>query len=168
MRKGLALLFGIAVVLALTVSSEGFSSTTTDRGVTVETVGDEDAYLSLEYPNSTQTADSGDTVVFLTVSNYFSNPVDVTVDYTVDGGPVADPSADSQSERLGVGDSIDVSTTVECDSGTATRVVSFDVRAEGSGTTAGTTEKRTVEYTVDCPTPTPTSTDTPGTDTSTP
>jgi hypothetical protein len=154
MYKHLALVLALAAAATLAVSTGGFSSASADRQVSVEVVGDEDAYMSLRYEdNVPEDPDSGDSVVFVTVSNYFNQPVDLTVSYAVDPDAVNDPSEHTeQYHDVDVGESVDVSTTVECPpGGTEQRVVSFDVEADGDSVYAETTSPRTVEYTVDCP-----------------
>lgn len=52
MRRTLFLLLGLAAVVGLTVSSSGFTSVSADRGVGVDVVGDESAYMAMEYAGS--------------------------------------------------------------------------------------------------------------------
>lgn len=153
MYKHLALVAALTAAATLGVSTEGFSSTAADRQVSVEVVGDEDAYMSLRYVDTTDDADSGDSVAFVTVSNYFDQPVDLTVRYAVDSDEVAEPTEHTREyDNVGVGESVEVSTTVTCQSGgTPDDVVSFDVSADGNSVYAETTSPRTVEYEVDCP-----------------
>ncbi|MFC6975375.1 hypothetical protein ACFQL1_13120 [Halomicroarcula sp. GCM10025709] len=153
MYKHLALALALTAAATLAVSTEGFSSVSADRQVSVEVVGDEDAYMSLRYADTAEGADSGESVAFVTVSNYFNQPVDLTVEYAVDSDEIADPTEHvDRYDDVGVGESVDVSTAVECPpGGTEQRVVSFDVSADGDSVYAETTSPRTVEYEVDCP-----------------
>ena len=153
MYKQLALVLALTAAATLAVSTTGFSSVSADRQVSVEVVGDENAYMSLRYADTTEEADSGDSVAFVTVSNYFNQPVDLTVRYAVDSDGVAEPTEHvDRHDDVGVGESVDVSATVKCSpGGTEQRIVSFDVSADGDSIYAETTSPRTVEYDVDCP-----------------
>jgi hypothetical protein len=153
MYKHLALVAALTAAATLGVSTGGFSSTAADRQVSVEVVGDEDAYMSLRYADTTEDADSGDSVAFVTVSNYFDQSVDFTVRYAVASDQVADPSAHAERhERVGAGESFEVTATVACQPGERDeRVVSFDVTADGDSVYTETTSPRSVEYDVDCP-----------------
>lgn len=49
MRRSVFLLIGLTAIVGLAVSSGAFTSTSADRGVAVSVVGDEDAYMALDY-----------------------------------------------------------------------------------------------------------------------
>ncbi|MBX0322290.1 hypothetical protein EGH21_04490 [Halomicroarcula sp. F13] len=156
MPSRVAVLLAVAAVAALAVGSGGFSAVSADRQVRVDVVGDADAYMSLTYPDAGVSLD-GATVedTFLTVRNQFTQPVDFTVTYTVSTGDGLDgtPTSDSVTRRsVGVGEEFDVPIAVRCGaSGTQYATVSFDVTADGADVFAETTDARSVEYVVDCP-----------------
>jgi len=151
---------GLCVLVAsagLGMGSGGFSSVDADRAVTVDVVGDESAYMSLDYSNETvEPIDGTKEVEFVTVANHFAEIVDLRIDFTVDttGGLRVESSSDSIiQENVGVGENIDGTATLECDhsgSPSSTAIIRFDVMADGDGVSAETSAKRTVEYEVDC------------------
>ncbi|WP_136690113.1 hypothetical protein [Halorhabdus amylolytica] len=155
-RRRLFVLLAVAVAAVATVGSGGFSTTTADRSVTVDVVGDANAYMALEY-DGTEVND-GDEPTFLTVTNQFTQPVDVTVEYSVTGNVEADPNdgtlGDDEDTDLAIGESVDFSEfTLTCatnETGTRTATVTFDVTAEGTDVFAETTDSRQVTYSVDC------------------
>ncbi|WP_276270692.1 hypothetical protein [Haloarcula litorea] len=152
MRSHLAV--ALAVVAAvLVVGSGGFTAVSADRAVTVEVVGDANAYMALEYADTEVPTDGGATE-FVTVRNQFAQPVDATVTYSVDAGSglsVPDGEQTAARDGLGVGDAATVSTTLTCTSpGTHDATVSFHATADGEGVYAETTAPRTVEFAVDC------------------
>ncbi|WP_324756461.1 hypothetical protein [Haloarcula montana] len=154
MYRRLALVLALAAAAMLTVSAQGFSSVSADRQVSVDVVGDEDAYMSLRYEDISLNADSHETVEieFLGVSNHFNQPINFTVRYAVGSDGVDGPSREVEThEDVDIGESFDVSTTAECTpSDTIERTVSFDVQANGGSVFAETTSPRTVAYTVTC------------------
>ncbi|MFC7075486.1 hypothetical protein [Haloarcula halophila] len=154
MYRRLALVLALAAAAMLTVSAQGFSSVSADRQVSVDVVGDKNAYMSLRYEDLSLNADSHETVEieFLSVSNHFNQPVDLTVWYAVGPDEVDEPDQEVEThDGVGIGESFDVSTTVECTpSDTIERTVSFDAQADGGSVFAETTSPRTVEYTVTC------------------
>lgn len=158
MRRFLLLACALVSVVGLAVGAGGFTSAESDRGVSVEVVGDEDAYLALEYANGTvdTTVDETVALAVVTATNQFTEDVDVTVDYRVDApaGVSASISDGSNTADLGVGEMTEVSTTVTCDqAGQHEVTIEFDASATGDGVSADTSRPRTVDYTVDCDTP---------------
>lgn len=153
MRRLVLFLCAVTAMASLVVGSGGFTSAATDRGVTVDVVGDGDAYMALDYSNDTAEATVGETAALdvVTVRNQFTEAVDVTVNYTVSGADGVSTDDGSESAPLGVGEETDVSTAVTCDDpGEYTVTVAFDVTADGSGVLAGTSDERTVRYDVRC------------------
>lgn len=157
MRK---LFVGLCVLVAsagMGIGSGGFSSVGADRAVTVDVVGDESAYMSLDYSNETvEPTDGTKEVEFVTVANHFAEVVDFRIDFTIEttGGLTVESSSNPIiQENVGIGDNIDGTVTLECDpsgSPSSTAIIDFDVMADGDGVSAETTAKRTVEYEVDC------------------
>lgn len=151
MRKLFLALCMLAAGTGLGMGSGGFSSVDADRAVTVDVVGDEHAYMSLDYSDETETveATSGTTEVeFVTVANHFTEPVDFRIDFTVDDG-------DNQIRResVDIGQRFSATVTLECDSSNSTSptaTIDFQVVADGDGVWAKTTAERTVKYEVEC------------------
>jgi hypothetical protein len=151
MRRLALFLCAVTAVVSLAVGSGGFSSVEADRGVTVDVVGDENAYLALEYDDdATVEATVGDDVSLdiVSVKNQFTEDVNVTVDYGVDGASGLSVTDSSDETELGVGNTAEMSTTVTCDE-KGEYTVSFDATATGEGVSAETGDSRTA-YTVDC------------------
>ncbi|WP_262175048.1 DUF1616 domain-containing protein [Haloarcula laminariae] len=154
MRSGAFLLCALVVTVGIAVGSGGFTSAQADRGVTVEVVGDGDAYMALDYPNETVERDGvvNETMSlqFVTVTNQFPENVTLTVNYTVQGEPGLSTSDDNET-TLNVGESTDVSAPVTCPSaGDYDVSVEFGATADGPGIYAETSDDRTVEYEVSC------------------
>ncbi|MBX0295306.1 hypothetical protein [Haloarcula nitratireducens] len=156
MRRRVALAVVAVAALAFAVGSGGFSSVTADRTASVEVVGDEDAYMALNYSDS-QVELSGSSEyddTFVTATNQFAQPVNFTIEYDVstDEGLSASPASDTvTSQSVGVGNERDVTVQFNCTgSGQQNATVEFGARAEGASVFAETTENRTVEYQVDC------------------
>ncbi|RKS82740.1 hypothetical protein BDK61_2055 [Haloarcula quadrata] len=155
MRKVFVALCVLVASAGLGMGSGGFSSVDADRAVTVDVVGDESAYMSLDYSNETvDPTDGTKEVEFVTVANHFAEVVDFRIYFTVTGGLTADSSSNPIIEKnVGVGENIDGTVTLECDSSDSTystAIIDFNVVADGDGVWAETTAKRTVEYEADC------------------
>lgn len=156
-RRRIALLLLCAVAVSLTVGSGAFTSTTAERSVDVDVVGDDEAYMTLEYGDtvSVDADDANGTVTdeYLTVRNRFSQAVDIEVTASVTRGDGVDVTVDDGMADLGVGQAASFDITGECAgrSGEYTRTVSFDVTATGEGVSAETTRERTVTLEVTCP-----------------
>jgi len=166
MRKVFVALCVLVASAGLGMGSGGFSSMGADRAVTVDVVGEESAYMSLDYSNETvDPTDGTKEVEFVTVANHFAEVVDFRIDFTVEttGGLTADSSSDPIiQENVGIGENVDGTVTLECDSSSSTSstaIIDFDVMADGDGVSAETTAERTVEYEVDCEEATADSTD---------
>lgn len=154
MRRRVLVLCALVVVASFAVGTGSYSAASVERDVTVDVVGDEDAYMSLVYPDDTVRLDGSDThkVTVVTVRNQFRQPMDFTVTVTAGNGPaVRSDATETTSVSAGIGESFDVPATIACQSpGQHRTTVSFDVSAEGAGVTAETTTSRTVDYHLDC------------------
>jgi hypothetical protein len=165
MRKVLVVLCVLVAGAGLGMGSGGFSSVGADRAVTVDVVGDESAYMSLDYSNETVVPTDGTKEVeFVTVTNHFTQVVDFKIDFTVETGGLTVKSSSNSiiQENVGIGENIDGTVTLQCDpsgSPSSTAIIDFDVMADGDGVSAETTAERTVEYEVDCEEATADSTD---------
>jgi hypothetical protein len=163
MRKFLLLLCGLALSAGLVVGTGGFSSVNADRAVNVDVVGDEDAYMALEYTDervdASGTVNGAVDVALVTATNQFAQPVNVSLETELRGDGVSVGDVSPSSATLGVGDDMDVSATLVCeDPGGHYVTVAFDATATGQGISAETTTPRTVEYHVECDEQTPTAT----------
>lgn len=157
MRKLAFVLCGLAAAVALAVGSGGFTSVQADRGVSVDIVGDDNAYMALDYPNGTVerggAVNETVTLPVVNITNQFTEDVDITVEYTVsETSETSATGANGPTDLdLDVGDTEQVSTAVTCDdTGEDSVTVEFDVTADGNGVYAETSEPRTVDYLVDC------------------
>lgn len=130
------------------LASGAFSQSESQRKVTVETVGDEDAYLQLVYEDRTVVCQG--TVTLVELTNQLTTEItDIDVGY--------DSSADVPSisnlqvpENLAVGKSGDVTVDVECPpSSDAETTVTFTVQVTGNGLDL-VAQDRTVDISCDC------------------
>lgn len=150
MRRRILVLSALVAVIALAIGSAGFSSTSADRGVSVDTASDANAYLSLQYSNEpiSRTSDETVTKTFVTVENQLTESLDVTVEYTVTE-PDGSSSSGSDSRTVGTGDTFDVDASFTCDADGA-YTVTFDVTAQSDSLSVDTTTGRTVTYDTTC------------------
>lgn len=157
MRRRVLVLCVLVVVASFAVGTGSYSAASVERDVTVDVVGDEDAYMSLLYPDNTVRLGGSDAqeVTVVTVRNRFRQPIDFAVTVTVTAGDGLRVQADAMETTrfsAGIGDAFDVPATIACQSpGQHRATLSFDVTATGAGVTAETTTSRTVDYLVTCP-----------------
>jgi len=130
------------------LASGAFSEAESQRKVTVETVGDEDAYLKLVYED--QSVNCQETVTLVELTNQLTTEItDIDVEY--------DSSADVPSisnlqvpETLPVGESGDVTVAVECaPSSDAETTVTFTVEVTGDRLDL-VAQDRTVDISCEC------------------
>lgn len=155
MRRLVLVSCALLSIAGLAVGSGGFSSTAADRGVSVAVVGDEDAYMALNYADRSveREATVGDeiTLPVVDVTNQFTEAVDVTVDYRVDDATGLDTDDGSETAALGAGQATAVSTDVACTvAGDYEITATFDATADGNGVAANTSRPRTVRYEITC------------------
>lgn len=160
-------LFAVGLVLAL-VGTGGFSSAATDRGVKIETVSDEHAYVGYDSPDEIAIETDGnatngselngtdvngsETVSLVTLTNRFHVAVgvaDVEIDEKPDGlnVTVRSPASDVS---LGESESETVAAELECEDAFESEPLSVTVRLRGEGVEAvvfGDTERRTISIT---------------------
>ncbi len=157
----------LAACLLVVVSSGAFSSTEAERNVTVDVVGDEDAYMSLEY--SSKDIDLSDETsvpatenqTYLTARNQFAEPVDVTVSPSTEtvANNLSVSATTTTKEGIDSGQSKDFEAEIKCKTrfnDTRTAKMSFDVSANSNNNDVtveadATGELRTVKFRVDCP-----------------
>jgi hypothetical protein len=156
-RNALVALVVLVVAVGLSTGTGGFSSVSADRNVTVDVVGDEDAYMALEYPDGTVEVEADDSSTFLTATNQFTHPVDFTIEYEIvdeDGVSVESDPGEKTVSNVTPGESFDVPVSYTCTApGDGSATVSFNASAVGTdnaSVVAETTDPRTVEYEVDC------------------
>jgi len=157
MRKRVLVLCATVIIASFAVGTGSYSAASVERDVTVDVVGDEDAYMSMLYSDDTVRLGGSDAheVTVVTIRNRFRQPIDFAVTVTVtasDGLTIQSDAMETTSLSAGIGESFDVPATVACQSpGQHRATVSFDVTATGAGVTAETTTPRTVDYLVTCP-----------------
>lgn len=130
------------------LASGSFSRTGSRRDVTVETVGDEDAYLRLAYENST--VDCADEILLVTLTNQFEEPLtDIDIEFSTDNDEIAFDNLDTP-ESLAVGESGDVTLDAECSTDEPVTVtVTFDIEASGEENSV-TARDRHIDVTCSC------------------
>lgn len=87
-RRQVVLVAALLASLALVSNTAAYSSVHADRGVQVQVVGDEDAYLGLQ--RTTTNASNGTADLEVTVSNQFAAGTDLTEIETTVGGTSVD------------------------------------------------------------------------------
>ena len=127
-----------------------FSSVETQRAVTIETVGDEDAYLRLTY-NREIDFECETSTSLLWITNQLKGPItDVEFDVvgTSDEIDVADVRV---PEELGIGEEGAIEATLICENAEGERAVNFDIEVYGEefGVKAHRTDE--ISITCDCP-----------------
>jgi hypothetical protein len=135
--RAILALFAIAAVITGTA---GYDTIQADRGVDVETAGDDSAYLAL---TQNETAiENGTTGRPVEITNQFGTSVEVTVEVTsIDSGITVKGLTQS---TLNPGDTAAVKVTCETSSDQS---LTLDVRAENDELSV---ELRNREFTVDC------------------
>jgi hypothetical protein len=128
------------------LGSGAFSGVEPERTVTIETVGDEDAYLRLVYPEIT--VECAVTITLVTITNHSKEPLTnfEVDDVSVDGATIENIQT---PDTLDVGESGSVTADAECD-GTGTATVTFTVEATGSETSV-IAKNRSNDINCNCP-----------------
>lgn len=150
-RRKFILNTGVAASGAgLLVGSGAFSRIEAQRGVTIEVVGDDDAYLRLVYGDA-EIDDCFGTITLVTVQNQLKHAVnfeDIALEYDEDHLTIENLQF---PERLEVGEEGTVTIDVSCTTPEEeTSTVSFDIHVEEDlgGVLA---QSRTIEVTCFCP-----------------
>lgn len=141
-------LFAVGILLSITATG-GFSTTVTDRDMTVSVVDDENAYVGYDSPSALNVS-SGDQVTLVTVSNRFDTAVDVT-DVTVDSPTNLTVDVGPYPSGIVPGDSGAVTASISCSSNVTAKPLRVTVTVGGadvSATVFGGSETRRI--TVDC------------------
>lgn len=131
------------------LASGAYSRAESQRAVTIETVGDDDAYLRLIYADADVDCEGQVTLVELT--NQFKDVItDVTVTYASSNDDVTVGSV-TEPQTLRVGESSEVLLReVDCTSPEpVTTTVTFDIQIEGPDLDA-TVKGRSIEITCSC------------------
>lgn len=147
-KQGGLLLIGVAVCLAI-VASGGFSTTETERGLTIETVDDESAYVGYDSPdelsiNTTEEEQIEEDLV--TITNRFHTAIAIDA-VEVEGAEI---DVDYASRDIASGESETI-TLSDCEETDTLETVAITVEVSGSGISAilfGDTETR--EIGIDC------------------
>jgi hypothetical protein len=142
----------IACVLVF-AGTAGFTTVDAERAVSVETVGDENAYMALIY-DDTKDIEESDTATYLTVRNQFSETVDATVAAEVETDNGLSVSIEElHNEEVGIGTERELTAEFECQSaGRSTKMatITFDSRFKGDSVLVETDASRTVRIEVQC------------------
>ena len=139
--------------------TRGFSSIEAERNVTIDVVGDENAFLRLEYPS--QPVDCEGEFRLVEIGNLTTTDltsVVVSIESVPDGLSL-DPTdkidvvdGDVDGETLETGESESVMIEVTDNGFTGTGEIAFGVSVRGADISVDTTEPRTVD--IDCSQPT--------------
>ena len=133
------------------LASGSFSQTGSQRQVTIETVGDEDAYLKLLYGE--QTVECAEEIELVTLTNQLTDQLDnIAVEITSESDTLlfSDPVV---PEELAVGESSTVTVDALClPDEDETQTVTFDVEVAGADNTVNA-EQRSIELTCLCDDP---------------
>ena len=158
-RRNLILLLGGASSGALTVGTGAFSSAQVERGVNVNVVEDDEAFVGYDSGDAKEATD-GETLELVTVENRFANDVKLSVsefvvtpesgDYPDIDGLTPESSEETGSDdpetiHVGAGESETIDGTVRCDGNSGRATVEVTIRVEGGGVSAelfGDTETR--------------------------
>ncbi|QLD86561.1 hypothetical protein HWV23_12755 [Natronomonas halophila] len=148
---------------SLVIGSNGFTSAEVERDVSVDVVGDEDAFLGLLYEDFAVEEPPNDVEPTTLRSDYEERLVELLnqfgvaltvdefeIDVETDDGVEAELS--HVPDILDIGESGDVLVDIECSSvrlETETATVYFDVAVSGTGVSIETTESRDIR--VECP-----------------
>ena len=131
------------------LGSGAFSETDSQRRVTIETVGDEDALLQLMYGN--RSVECAETVDLIEITNHFDDAItEVNVSYEQDQTDTSISNLDSP-DSLAVGERGTATVDVTCEEGsnrTSTVAISVDVESEENSVEA---IHREIEITCQCP-----------------
>ena len=158
-RRNLLLLLGGASSGALTVGTGAFSSAQVERGVNVNVVEDDEAFVGYDSGDAKEATD-GETLELVTVENRFANDVKLSVsefvvtpesgDYPDIDGLTPESSEETGSDdpetiHVGAGETETIDGTVRCDGNSGRATVQVTIRVEGGGVSAelfGDTETR--------------------------
>ena len=158
-RRNLILLLGGASSGAMTVGTGAFSSAQVERGVEVNVVPDDEAFVGYDSGDEKEATD-GETLELVTVENRFANDVKLSVsefvvtpesgDYPDIDGLTPESSEETGSDdpetiHVGAGESETIDGTVRCDGNSGRATVEVTIRVEGGGVSAelfGDTETR--------------------------
>lgn len=144
--RTLTLALLIIVSPGFVLGSFGFTSVSAERGVSVQVVNDDRAYVG--YQSSDLTVRDGETVDLVEVKNRFTNTIDIG-DITIEDGNFRISNLNPPT-NIPPGERRDIRGTVEC-TPNETQKIGLTVTLKGSGVTAqifGDTETR--EFTLRC------------------
>jgi hypothetical protein len=147
--KTISFIIILIVCTGFISASSGFSSVSAERGVSVQVVSDERAYI--DYESTDLTVHNGETVDLVTIENRFSESVSV-VDITQKSGTFT-ISEITKPDKIHPGENKIIRGTVEC-TPNETQKIGLTVTLKGSGVTAqifGDTETR--DFTLTCAAP---------------
>lgn len=144
--KALSLVLLLIASMGLVSGSFGFTSVSAERGVSVQVVDDESAFVG--YQSSDLTVRDSETIDLVTVTNRFADNIDV-MDVTISDGSftISDPTMPT---AISPGERGTIQATVDCIPH-ETQEIEVTVTVNGSGVTAqlfGDTETR--EFTLTC------------------
>jgi hypothetical protein len=147
-RRNFVLGLGTAAAGGSVVLGSGsFSRDRSHRDVTIETVGDDDAYLVLQYQDIS--FECAGTVTLVTLTNHFPEPLtDIQVAVSVSNNGITLTNVVTP-DSLDVGESGMVTVDAVCESDSATATVSFNVEASGEESAVEAMD-RSVQATCNC------------------
>ncbi|WP_066413898.1 hypothetical protein [Halorubrum aethiopicum] len=143
-RRRFILLCGGASSGALSVGTGAFSSMEAERGVSVDIVSDEQAFVGYDTPNDGTTVTDGSEITLVRVENRFNENISI-VDVTVGEGKDVLGEVSYTQDEIGTGDHLAIKAPVTGIAPGDHADIEITVTVEGSGVTAqlfGDTETR--------------------------
>lgn len=136
-----SLVLAITAATLLVFSSLGYAATTADRSADISVAGDQNAYVG--YSTDDRTATTGEEIELVTVTNSFSDEIEITNIHITGGASDVSISA-TTGQQISPGNSASVAGTVQhCEPG-ETAIVGVSV--EATGTDVQTEIDGTVQY----------------------
>lgn len=146
-RRIATVVFALALLTSV-VATGAFSTTTADRGISVDVVDDDEAYVGYEPGEiyAVNTTNQTTTETLITVTNRFSSSVELA-DIDVDAHPALEIVVLDESGRIGAGESMDINAGIRCNEEIMSSDVAVSVSVDGEDVAAaldGDTETRMV------------------------
>lgn len=138
---------GVAASGATLLGSGAFSSVEADREAKIEVVGDQDAYLYLEY-GDVQFGCEADGITIVTVGNQLKDDItDVEFDLQIDGSGVSVEDI-SVPDGIALGEKVEITADLDCEDTQGSATASFDIDVSGNG--ASVEAHRSEQFTIAC------------------
>ena len=144
-RRNLILLLGGASSGAMSVGTGAFSSMEAERGVSVDVVNDDEAFVGYETPNDGTTVSNGDVITLVRVKNRFDHEVTIIKIEVRSGEDVLGEISYDPDKTIGIGEDVAIKAPMTGIAPGEDAHIEITITVEGSGVTArlfGDTETR--------------------------